>query len=203
MNSPVNPSFRELSREQRLLVHGVRNLLRLGEKAGGGQDLDPLIGMDDAGAKRDGRNVSFAGGAQAQNEAQRAGRQFRLIGVRNDGGIEQGRRFQRVFGQEIGSDQQPSCFGHFRIGRQRLADLFEALQEEIANLLVALGELSADLGEQFVDAVFRKCHDPLDDRGDALGTTRVEGPQENARLVGIQDRGGTFDVDGHDWQLLR
>ena len=64
----------EFSPEQRLFVQGVWDLARLGEKAGGGEHLDPLIGMDDTGSKRDGRNVSFPGGAQAENEPQSAGR---------------------------------------------------------------------------------------------------------------------------------
>ena len=57
--------------------------------------------------------MSFPGGAQAENEPQSAGRQVSLIGVRNDGGIEQRGGFQRVFGQEIGADQEPSLFGQF------------------------------------------------------------------------------------------
>ena len=37
-----------------------------------------------------------------------------LIRVRNDGGIEQRRRFQRVFSQEVGADQQAPLFGKFQ-----------------------------------------------------------------------------------------
>ena len=88
--------------------------------------------------------MSFPGGAQAENEPQSAGRQTGLIGVRNDGRIEQRGGFQRVFGQEIGADQQLPLFGDFLIGRQQLADLFEAFQEELANLLVPLGEFGGD-----------------------------------------------------------
>ena len=75
-----------------------------------------MIGMDDSGSKRDGRNMPFASGAQAEHESQRASRQARLIGVRNDRRIEQRRGFQRVFGQEIGADQQPPLFGEFLTG---------------------------------------------------------------------------------------
>ena len=141
--------------------------------------------------------MSFPGGAQAENKSQRAGRQTRLVRVRNDGRIEQGSGFQGVFGQEIGADQQPSLFGEFLIRRQRLADLFEAFQKEFADLLVPLGELSGDFVQQRADPVFRERHDPGDDPGDPLGTTRTEGPEENARLVGLEDRGCTFEVHGH------
>ena len=61
--------------------------------------------------------MSFPGGAQAENKPQRAGRQTRLIGVRNDRRIEQGGGFQGVFGQEIGADQQSSLFGQLLIRR--------------------------------------------------------------------------------------
>jgi hypothetical protein len=55
--------------------------------------------------------VSFAGGAQAQNESHRAGLEIRLIRVRNDGRIEQRRRLQRVLRQKVRADQQFSFAG--------------------------------------------------------------------------------------------
>ena len=113
-------------------------------KPAGREDLDPLIGMDDAGSERDGRNVPFPGGAQAENEAQRAGRQAGLIGVRNDRGIEQGRGFQRVFGQEVGADQQPPVLRTIpRSADIRVADLFEALEEEHRRICWCRSENSA------------------------------------------------------------
>jgi hypothetical protein len=42
--------------------------------------------------------MSFPGSAQTENEPYGAGRQIGLIGVRNDGWVEQGRGFQGVFG---------------------------------------------------------------------------------------------------------
>ena len=62
-------------------------------------------------------------------------------------------------------------------------------QEEIADLLVALRKLSGDFVQQPAGPVFRERHDPGDDPGHPLGTTRTEGPQENAGLVGIEDCG--------------
>ena len=95
-----------------------------------------MIGMDDSGSKRDGRNVPFAGSAQAENESQSAARQAGLIGVRHDGGIEQRGRFQGVFGQEIGADQQPPLFGELPIRQEHVADLFKAFQKELADVLM-------------------------------------------------------------------
>jgi hypothetical protein len=96
--------------------------------------------MDDTGSKSDGGNVSFPSGAQAENKPQSAGREISLVRVRNDGWIEQSSGFQGVFGQEIGADQESSLFGQSLIRQHQVADLFEAFQEEIANLLVSLGE---------------------------------------------------------------
>ena len=139
--------------------------------------------------------MPFSGGAQAEDESQRAGWQTRLIGVRDDGGIEQRSGFQRVFGQEIGADQQPSLFGEFLTERQHLADLFEAFQKKLADVLMPLGELGGDFIQQRTDLVFRKRHDPFDDPRDPLRTSGTEGPQKNARLVGLEDRGRAADVN--------
>jgi hypothetical protein len=65
--------------------------------------------------------------------------------VRDDGRIEKRSGFQRVFGQEIGADQQSSLLGDFGIGQQRPAHLFKAFQKELADLLVSLGEFTRDL----------------------------------------------------------
>src|SRR5437870_3614612 len=103
--------------------------------------------MDDAGSKRDGGDVSFPSGAQAQNKPERAGRQIGLVKVWNDGWIEEGCGFQGVFRQEIGPDQQSSFLGKVLIRRQGLAHLFEAFQEDFVYLLVPLAEFSADFVE--------------------------------------------------------
>src|ERR1035437_9207268 len=136
--------------------------------------------MDDTGSKSDGGNVSFPSGAQAENKPQSAGREISLVRVRNDGWIEQSSGFQGVFGQEIGADQESSLFGQSLIRQHQVADLFEAFQEEIANLLVSLGEFREDFLQEGADSVFRERHDPGDDPGDPLGVSRTEGPQKNA-----------------------
>src|SRR6266571_7508189 len=98
-----------------------------------------MIGMDDTGPECDRRNVPFSGGAQTENESQGTSWQAGLIWVRHDRGIEQGSGFQRVFGQEIGTDQQPPLFGQSLIRQQQLANLFEAFQKQFADLPVSLG----------------------------------------------------------------
>jgi len=113
-------------------------LTRLGEEARGRLHFDPMIGVDDTSPKSDGRNVPFPGGAQAENKTQSASRQVCLVRVRNDGGVEQGRRLQRVFRQEIGTDQQLSLFRDFLVVQQEITDLIKALPKELVYLLVPL-----------------------------------------------------------------
>src|SRR5258708_17543747 len=100
-----------------------------------------MIGMDDTGPERDGRNVPFSGGAQAENEPQGSSWKTGLIGMRHDGGIEQRSGFQRVFGEEIGPDQQLSLFGEGRIRQYHRADLFEPFSKELPDLLMPPREL--------------------------------------------------------------
>ena len=128
-----------------------------------------------------------------------------LVRVRNDGGIEQGSGFQGVFGQEIGADQQPSLFGQVLL--RRSADSRTCSKRSRKSLWICWcrWENSAETSvQEGADSVFRERHDPGDDPGDPLGTPRTEGPEKNARLVGIEDRGGAFEVNGHGgWRLLR
>ena len=76
-----------------------------------------MVGVDDTRSKSDGRNMSLSRGAQAEDKTQSAGRQVRLVGVRDDGRIEQCCRFSGVFANEIGTYQQLSLFGNFLIGQ--------------------------------------------------------------------------------------
>jgi hypothetical protein len=49
-----------------------------------------MVDVDDTRPKSDGGDVSLPGGAQAEDKTQSAGRQVRLVRVRDDGRIEQG-----------------------------------------------------------------------------------------------------------------
>src|ERR1700737_4668792 len=94
-----------------------------------------MVDVDDTRSKSDGGNVSLPRSAQAEDKTQCTGRQVRLVRVRDDGGIEQGCRFQGVFANEIGADQQLSLFRNFLIGQQEVADLFESFQKGFVDLL--------------------------------------------------------------------
>jgi hypothetical protein len=139
-----------------------------------------MVGVDDTRPKSDGGNVSFPGGAQAEDKTQSAGRQVRLVRVRDDGRIEQGSGFQGEFANEIGADQQLSLFGNFPIGQQEVADLFESFQKGFVDLLVSLGEFGGYFVQERADSVFRERHDPGDNPAGPLGILRTEWPQKNA-----------------------
>jgi hypothetical protein len=100
--------------------------------------------------------------------------------VRDDGGIEQGCRFQGEFANEIGADQQLSLFGNFLIGQQEVSDLFESFQKGFVDLLVPLGEFGGYFVKERADPVFRERHDPGDNPAGPLLIPLTERPQENA-----------------------
>jgi len=146
--------------------------------------------------------MPFTGGAQAQDEAQRAGRQAGLVRVRHDRGIEEGRGFHGVLGDEVRPDQELALLRRLAVGQQKMTDLAVALEQELAYLAVPAGELGQDFAEQDRDLLFRKRHDAGDDLH-ALGADRavvriaqrvdgigghVEGAQQDPRLVGLQYR---------------
>src|ERR1700735_5266317 len=97
-----------------------------------------MIRKENAGPKSDGRNVSLPGGAQAEDKTQSAGWQASLVGMRDDGGIEQGSGFERIFGQEIRADEQLSLLGDHLIGREGVAHQFESFEEDSADVLMPL-----------------------------------------------------------------
>ena len=83
----------------------------------------------DPGAERQGRNMPFADRAQAEDEATSAFRRAGLIGMGDDARIEQRRRFEGIFVQEIGADQLALVLGEGGVGGERLFHLVGARLE--------------------------------------------------------------------------
>ncbi len=104
------PSPCSLWRKTTFAVRRVRVQHRRGDEARGFVHRDRVIGVDDAGAKFDRGNVTFAGGAQAEDEAQFARRETGLVGVRDDRGIEERGGFERVFAGEERADVELAGF---------------------------------------------------------------------------------------------
>src|SRR5689334_6857942 len=94
----------KFSLKECFVVTGVWNLTWLRKEARWGLNLDPMVRVDDAGSKSDGGNMPLPRGPQADDKTQSVRRRVRLVGVRDDGRIEQGCRFQGVFANEIRTD---------------------------------------------------------------------------------------------------
>ena len=99
--------------------------------------------------------MPFSGGPQAENEPQSARRQVSLIGVRDNGGIEQRSGFQRIFGEETGADQQAPLIGYLLIERHQFAELFKSCAKDFVDVQVPLAEFSADFIQEISDLVLR------------------------------------------------
>ena len=156
---PDQPQFLELALEQALLVRRVGHLFGLQAVAGGRDDGDVALAVQEAGAKSDRGDVAFARGPQTQDESQRARRKVRLVRVRHDRGIEQRRRFEGILVAEIRAKQQLAFDGELLVGAQTGTGLFEPPAEELPGLRVALAELGLHLLPERVDFAFGQGHD--------------------------------------------
>ena len=186
VNSPVNPSSASFRSNSGLFIDRIWDLTRLREKSSGRHDLDPLVAVDDPGPECDRRNVSFAGGAQAEDKTQRAGREIRLVRVRNDGRIEQRRGLQRILGQEIGSDQQLPCLGKSLFQRQQARGPVRIAPERDRGSVGAAARTQPRPRPAAVptwssgsDRILR------DNPGTRSVSPGLKGPQKNAGLVGL------------------
>src|SRR5204863_54464 len=79
---------------------GIRVQHRSRDEAGGFVEGDAVIGVNDATAKLDGRDVPLARGAQAEDETEFAFGHTSLVRMRNDGGIEQRGGLQSILAGE-------------------------------------------------------------------------------------------------------
>ena len=104
-----------------------------------------------------------------RQESPRSGLEPRLVGVPDHRGIEKRSRFERVFLGEVGADQHPAIFAHLLIGQKVLLDLFKAVQEEVAGLLMAVVKLAHHVAEQEVDLGLGERHQPGEDSLDRAG----------------------------------
>lgn len=174
----------QLDDEQRFHVTGIGSDLRHGHEAGDGVQTDAAIGSDETGAELDGRNVSFAGGAQAHDESQAAIGHAILVRVRNDGRIEECGGFQRVLSGEECADEELARAGE------------RTLREDVGTHSLAIrkqGRLDIEVpGVKFLEhdlqlacGVFlAQGEGATDDGDDALDAGRDEGADDDTRALG-------------------
>ena len=140
--------------------------------------------------------MPFAGGPQAQNETQRAGREVRLIRVRHDRRIEQRRGFERIFVREVGAQHQLPFFGDPAAGTQRVPDVLEAAFEELADFQVAFTKFGLHLLRQRMDFPVGKGHHLRADFAGALAARDIERSNQHARAVRMQRDAGASHFCG-------
>src|SRR5580704_2786530 len=107
--------------------------------------------------------MSFAGGAETENEAQATRRRVRLIGVWHDRGVEQGRGFERIFVEKISADQLALGLGEGAVSRQRLFHDVGARFERLQQVTMPALEIFEDIGELAGNGFGIEGKNPVDD----------------------------------------
>src|ERR1700683_5516962 len=92
------------------------------KEAAGRVEADLVIAADRATPELDARHVAFPDGPQAHDEPDFSGSTTRLVRVRHDRRIEQGRGLECVLLGEIRPDQLPSCAPHLDLGAEPMSD---------------------------------------------------------------------------------
>jgi hypothetical protein len=126
-------------------------------------DGDRTSGADYTGPELDARDVPFADGPEAHDEAGVACRQAGLVGMEHHRRVEQRRRLDRVLMGEAGSDQQLPLGRDRRAASDAVGDDAEVLLEGVAEAAVASREPFQNLLDGRVDLAVRHAQDPLED----------------------------------------
>src|SRR5690625_339759 len=93
---------------------------------------------------------------QTHDEPEAVLRQATLVGVKNDGGIEQSSRFDGVLHRKAGPDQLLLTMGK-RVSATRIEevdDIIEMAFEDPLNILMLLIKIADDLIEKLLDLFF-------------------------------------------------
>ncbi len=184
----------QLAVEQRLVEK------RVGDHLGGRDEprrlvhADATLCVDRPAPERDRRDVSLAGGAEAQHEPSRALGQARLVRVPDHRRVEQGRRFQRIFLSEIGADQHSPVLAQVLVRQEMTANLLEPVQEEMAGLLVPVVKLAHHALDEGVNLRLREGHESRDDPLDAVLVGQLERPDHDPGVAGLQDDARAPDI---------
>ena len=155
---------------------------------------DAAIAIDDARAKRDRRDVPFAGRPQAQDESLRALRHARLVGMPDHRRVEQRRRLERVLLREVRADQQLAVLAQRRVGQQELPRVLEPVKKELPRLLVPAVELGEQVVHKPVDFLLGERHDPGHDPQRPLRIGKLERPEQHPRVVRLDENVGSLHV---------
>ena len=165
-------------------------------------EADIAVVAEDAAAEDDRRNVAFAGGPQAHQEADRPGGQVVLVGMLDDGRVEQGRRLDGVLHREVRAEQQLTVAGDLEIGPERHDDGAVVRQEDRLDVPMSRGEVREHLGQELGHVLLVQPHDPAEDRPDARRIVRVEQSRDHALVVRPEHFRATNDVQSRSLAVV-
>ena len=140
-----HPQFLKLPPEDGFIVGCGRDVVRSRDVARGMIDGNFPLAIDDARPKRDRRDVAFARRAQAEDETQRTCGKSILVRMRNDGGIKERRRLQRIFVREVSADKKFAFLGERLVGWKQMPDRIKANEKVVVKSLMARFEFGEDL----------------------------------------------------------
>ncbi len=186
----------EFPLKQTLLESGVRGGGRGGDETRRGVHRHASLAIHLDGAKHDRGKVALAGGAQAEHELKAAFGRARLVGMRNDGGIEQRGRLQRILLRQVGSDEQLLALVDRLVADQFVADLVEALEQKLPQPLVPLHEGIHHQPRLPLGGFGIERHHAGDDPDQTFPPRQFEGTKKHPRAVGAQHRTGSSDMEG-------
>ncbi len=118
--------------------------------------------------------MPFADRTETENEAQATFRRVRLVGMRHDAGIKQGRGFERILMEKIGADQLALGFGKGAVSSQCLFHYIGARLERLQQVAVPALEILQDIGQLAGNRFGIECENPVDDMICACLVGRVE-----------------------------
>ena len=136
--------------------------------------------------------MSFADGAEAQNESAAEFWRACLIGMPNDAWIEQGRGFERILVEKISSNQAALGLAQLGMGLERIFHLSGACFENVEQIPVTALEIFEHLAQLLCCNIGIEPQNSVDDmigadlvRGIEVArlSCRLEGPDDDPRRV--------------------
>lgn len=161
-------------------------------------DGDAPVGRDGSRTECERGNVPFPDRAQAEDEAKPTLRRARLVGVRDDAGVEQRRRLEGVLVEEAGTHELPLDPAEVGVIGEGVLHLVGPGLEGRQQAAVATLEILQDIREEARRGLGIERQDPVDDVVRARSVGRVEVPRlgrrtershDHPRRVGAQIQG--------------
>src|SRR5258708_2322983 len=178
----------EFLREELAIVSNGPNAAGV-QEAARRVEPDPGIAADRAAPELDARQVAFPDCSQAHDEADFSRGTARLVRMRHDRRIKQGRGLERVFLSEIRSDQPPPRAAHVDLGAEPMGDEPEVVLQGLDQVAMPIGESGQRRGQRSFPLRLAQIKDAVDDshRARPASDQRLlaghEQPAERARGV--------------------